>query len=330
MSNLSVFVASSTEGKEIARELRAKLQEELGDSARVQLWAHGFESGQAVIEELERFVRESDFAIVLLTPDDVTTQRSVEKSSPRDNLIFELGLFTAGLGRDRTSAWTETGVDMKLPSDLAGVTRILFDNSSSSARQTSFHAKCVDLASRMMKKGPRGRWLPDQQAAVLRNEEFARRIEGMWWDRVNGSEQNALGAFKIVWDPLTPEVKLRGSAYDLEGGVQALWQSDMARLDLEHQRLTYLWRGRHPSRADANVQFHGYGYMEFDMSAGTNDRCDHAGGLFWNVNEKDPSLTAALSVDRWRIVDESQSRTMQMGSDAEKREVVRRVLDKLR
>ncbi len=67
---------------------------------------------------LDRF----DFAVLVLTPDDTVVSRASEHLAPRDNLLFELGLFMGRLGRSRTFVVCENSTRMKLPSDLAGVT----------------------------------------------------------------------------------------------------------------------------------------------------------------------------------------------------------------
>ena len=68
-----------------------------------------------------------DFAILLLTPDDIVQSRSTELASPRDNVIFELGLFMGKLGRDRTFILQQPGSSMKIPTDLAGVVTSHYD-----------------------------------------------------------------------------------------------------------------------------------------------------------------------------------------------------------
>jgi len=68
-----------------------------------------------------------DFAILLLTPDDIVQSRSTELASPRDNVIFELGLFMGELGRDRTFILQQPGSGMKIPTDLAGVVTSNYD-----------------------------------------------------------------------------------------------------------------------------------------------------------------------------------------------------------
>ena len=54
--------------------------------------------------------------------DDLTTSRGVEYSAPRDNVIFELGLFMGHLSRSRTLIAVPQGGKVKLASDLQGLT----------------------------------------------------------------------------------------------------------------------------------------------------------------------------------------------------------------
>jgi predicted nucleotide-binding protein len=75
---------------------------------------------------IEKLLEESDidvgYAVVLLTPDDVGKLASEEgEASPRarQNVIFELGLFLAKLGRQRVHALYKEGVEV--PTDYLGV-----------------------------------------------------------------------------------------------------------------------------------------------------------------------------------------------------------------
>ena len=47
-----------------------------------------------MVYSLDRF----DFAILVLTADDLVASRDVLSTAPRDNVLFELGLFMGGLG----------------------------------------------------------------------------------------------------------------------------------------------------------------------------------------------------------------------------------------
>ena len=70
------------------------------------------------------FVLDLDFGILVVTPDDATRKRDVDGKEPRDNVIFELGFFMGRLGRHRSLLLEPRGEEVKLPSDLSGITAI--------------------------------------------------------------------------------------------------------------------------------------------------------------------------------------------------------------
>lgn len=118
----SLFLGSSSEGLPIGRAVRSLL----ADSANITMWNEGFFAlGSTFIETLVNELPKFDFAVLILTPDDLVTSLETELFSPRDNLIFELELFTAGLGRSRTFIVRDRRT--KLPTDLSGVTTATYD-----------------------------------------------------------------------------------------------------------------------------------------------------------------------------------------------------------
>ena len=86
-----------------------------------------FVPGQTSIENLVAALSRFDFAVLILTPDDLLQYRSTEVFGPRDNVIFELGLFMGRLGRDRTFILQQSGSGLKIPTDLSGVTTGSYD-----------------------------------------------------------------------------------------------------------------------------------------------------------------------------------------------------------
>ena len=115
-----VFIGSSVEALPIARELQTGLAH---DPFIVQPWTDGvFRASRDSVDSLIVAVRKADFAVLVLTADDTLITREVEHRAPRDNCIFELGLFMGALGRDRTFIVKPRGVDIKLPTDLLGIT----------------------------------------------------------------------------------------------------------------------------------------------------------------------------------------------------------------
>ncbi|HEY7089687.1 MAG TPA: TIR domain-containing protein [Tepidisphaeraceae bacterium] len=121
----ALFIGSSVEGLKYARGLEKQLEHH----ADVTIWKDGvFGLGGGSLESLVNVLPDFDFAVLVLTPDDLIASRDVTKLSPRDNVIFELGLFMGRLGRFRTFVVYNQDTDIKLPSDLAGVTAAKFRN----------------------------------------------------------------------------------------------------------------------------------------------------------------------------------------------------------
>lgn len=119
---IRVFIISSAEALEVARIIQNALSH---DDFVVTLWTDGvFKIASYALESLEAAVDESDFAIAVAHNDDMTLFRGHDWPTPRDNVVFELGLFMGRLGRKRAILMEPREERVKLPSDLAGVTTI--------------------------------------------------------------------------------------------------------------------------------------------------------------------------------------------------------------
>ncbi len=118
MDQPAVFVSSSTQGLNFARAVRGLL----ADDAEITMWNEGFfEIGRTFIESLVSNVERFDFAILVMTPDDLRIKDGQNELQARDNVIFELGLFMEKLGCSRTFVVQQRLVDLRLPTDLSGV-----------------------------------------------------------------------------------------------------------------------------------------------------------------------------------------------------------------
>lgn len=114
----SIFIGSSSEGLKYAQSIKAQLS----NDAELTIWNEGlFLLGNVTLEALQTFGCRFDFAILVLTPDDTAVSRGDQTKSPRDNVLFELGVFMSILGPKKTFVVTTKG-DVKLPSDLQGLT----------------------------------------------------------------------------------------------------------------------------------------------------------------------------------------------------------------
>jgi CRP/FNR family cyclic AMP-dependent transcriptional regulator len=120
---VNVFAISSAEALPIAETGVLAFEHE--ENIRFWNWPDNvFGVSSYPLEDLEEHLDTADFAIAIAQDDDLTTSRKERTPSPRDNVIFELGLFMGRLGRRRTILMKPKGVAVKLPSDLAGVITI--------------------------------------------------------------------------------------------------------------------------------------------------------------------------------------------------------------
>src|SRR3989338_7277274 len=95
----SVFVGSSAEGLPIAEAVQLNLDR----ACEVVLWSQGvFGLSSGTLETLVDKAADFDFAVLVVTPDDMTQSRGKSQQSPRDNVLLELGLFIGVLGRKRS------------------------------------------------------------------------------------------------------------------------------------------------------------------------------------------------------------------------------------
>ncbi|MBX3246034.1 MAG: nucleotide-binding protein [Myxococcales bacterium] len=132
MNKPRVFVGSSVEGLEIAREL----QSELAHDAHVEIWNEGgvFGLGVSTLESLEIAVQEYDFAIFVFTPDDHLHARGESRPVARDNVVFELGLFIGKLSRRKAFVVHPASGGVTLPSDLLGITAATYPADATNLR----------------------------------------------------------------------------------------------------------------------------------------------------------------------------------------------------
>lgn len=122
---VKLFVISTVESLKIARAIKLELEH---DDIDVTIWADSevFNGGDYTLEALQKMVEESDFGLAILQDDDTVVSRKIETKAPRDNVIFELGLFMGVLSRNRTYMAIQKDIDMKLASDLQGITPLKY------------------------------------------------------------------------------------------------------------------------------------------------------------------------------------------------------------
>src|SRR3982751_2048179 len=123
MNKPPIFRGSS--GKQ-AKLLKA-ITHGLEDVVDVEPWTTTFNPGRSTLDRLVELSQEVDFAAFLVAHDDWTTTDASQsgQASPRDDVVFEAGLFGGSLGIRRT--FILHAHDSKLPSDLLGLASVRYD-----------------------------------------------------------------------------------------------------------------------------------------------------------------------------------------------------------
>jgi hypothetical protein len=120
-----LFIGSASESLPLVKLLKKGLE----TSAHITVW-----SDRAVFKPLDFYVDSLlnipplfDFGAFLFEPDDIVASRGVLLEAPRDNVVFELGLFMSRLGLKRAFAVTPRG-RVKVLSDIAGLKLLEYDS----------------------------------------------------------------------------------------------------------------------------------------------------------------------------------------------------------
>ena len=232
-----VFFGSSSESLPLLDELQSGLAE----VANLNRWNTSFVPGSQTLDELRRAADESDFAVFVFGPDDWTESRNVTQQAPRDNVVFEAGLFGGVLGFDRVYIVHEEKV--KLPSDLEGFTCLKYKREEKPKYQVQ-HAN-TKIRKVIRDKGPR-----------------EGRLSGIWWQYhltgADGVEKSSLAIMKIDADR-AGNLQLKGRAWTEEGELIARFRSRATSIiRTDPAELFYFWVGDWPEEED-QPDYHGRG-----------------------------------------------------------------------
>ena len=148
-----VFVGCSTESLELSEELANHLRV---TGIVAEVWTDGiFRASAFALESLEAELRRVDFAALVLSADDILTSRGTTSTAPRDNVVFELGLFIGALGHSRTFLVRPDQDDLKVPSDLFGLTAVLYSAEASGGLEAALAGAGDEIVSAVRSLGPR-------------------------------------------------------------------------------------------------------------------------------------------------------------------------------
>src|SRR5262245_34453148 len=269
MEKPRIFLGSS--GKQ-AKLLQA-LTRGLEDVAHVEPWTTSFNPGTTTLERLLELAREVDFAAFVFARDDWTATSPPEsdpsapgQASPRDNVVFEAGLFGAAIGMRRTFILHANGA--KLASDLLGLTCVRYD---------------ATTAAEM-------RVVNEKLRKAIEDEGPAARIEGLWWQlsltERSSLEPSAVSLLRVSRDR-DGALDLSGRAWQADGTLSARYWSEAAKERKDPAGIFYYWKGERPRHANA-PQLDGTGEIRLESA-------DRAAGYWTTRSDTHPEVNARTS-----------------------------------
>jgi len=275
MDKPRIFLGSSAQQEKLLQALTRGLS----DVAHVEPWMTSFNPGTSALERLLELTQEVDFAAFVFAQDDwtasspsVSSQAGSGQASPRDNVVFEAGLFGGTLGMRRTFILHANGA--KLPTDLLGLTCVRYDGAL-----TPSEMKIVNQKIRN----------------AIENEGRVLRIEGSWWQfsltERTEKEPSVLSLLKISRDR-NGALELTGRSWREDGSLSARYWSEAAKEKKEPSGIFYYWKGERPLDPNA-PQLDGVGEIKLESA-------DRASGYFTTRADTDPSLNARTAGVYWR------------------------------
>ncbi len=270
MDKPRIFLGSS--GKRV--KLLQALTRGLEDIAHVDPWTTSFNPGTTTLERLVELTREVDFAAFVFAQDDWTTANTNSspspgsgQASPRDNVVFEAGLFGGVLGMRRTFILHANG--SKLPTDFLGLTCIRYGDGALAAEVRAVNQK---LREAIEKEGRRA------------------RIEGLWWQfsltERSRDEPSAVSLLRIARD-LDGALEITGRSWQEDGKLSARYWSEASKERKDPSGIFYFFRGERPMDPDA-PEIEGTGEIRLENA-------DRAGG-YWRTRSDGPTKVNTRTV----------------------------------
>jgi predicted nucleotide-binding protein with TIR-like domain len=274
MDKPRIFLGSSGKQETLVQALTRGLE----DVARVEPWTTSFNPGTTTLERLLELAHEVDFAAFVFAQDDWTANSPPAsplpesgQASPRDNVVFEAGLFGGALGMRRTFILHANG--SKLPSDLLGLTCVRYREATPAE---------IEVINQKVRK-------------AIENEGRVARIEGLWWQfsltERTAREPSAVSLLKISRDR-GGALELAGRSWQEDGTLSARYWSEAVKERKESSGVFYYWKGERPLHANA-PQLDGTGEIRMESA-------ETASGYFTTRADTNPKVNARTAGVYWR------------------------------
>jgi hypothetical protein len=124
MSKPKIFIASSAKNIAVANAFKKQLSE----YADVSTWKDKFSlyNNESYLETLIQLKDEFEYAIFVWAADDELMNNEESIYAPRDNVVFESGLFMGAMGPSKIFIVYDDTIPIKKPSDFLGINLIRF------------------------------------------------------------------------------------------------------------------------------------------------------------------------------------------------------------
>ena len=257
-----IFLGSA--GKQA--KLVGALTRGLAEVADVEPWTAVFNPGVSTLERLVELTHEVDFAAFVFGQDDWTSNPSDEtglgQASPRDNVVFEAGLFGGALGMRRTFILHAKGA--KLPTDLLGMTAVRYPTALTAADMRAVNHK--------LRK-------------AIEDVGRLNRIEGDWWQHSltlrSDREPSAISLLRISRDR-DGGLEVAGRGWQEDGTLSSRYWSIATKERRDPSGVFYFWNGERPRHPNA-PQLEGTGEIRLESA-------DRAAGYWITRSEVDLAL----------------------------------------
>jgi Predicted nucleotide-binding protein containing TIR-like domain len=291
MNRPRIFLGSSGEQAKLVQAITRGLEV----VADVEPWTTTFNPGRSTLDRLVELSQEVDFAAFVFAQDDWTTMAASQsgQASPRDNVVFEAGLFGGALGIRRTFILHAHG--SKLPTDLLGLTSVRYEPAAGAAEIRAINEKLRKAIETEGHRGP---------------------IEGLWWQLSltmrSEDEREAVSLLRISRDR-DGDLTVSGRAWQEDGSLSTRYWSEAAKERRDPAGILYFWKGERPRDPNA-PQFEGTGEIRLETA-------DRATGYWTTRSDRDPGLHARTSGVYLRT-DPSDLQVLEAGSADERAELI--------
>src|SRR5688572_31001108 len=263
MDKPRIFLGSSGKQEKLLQALTRGLE----DVAHVEPWTTSFNPGTTTLERLLELAHEVDFAAFAFAQDDWTGSPESGQASPRDNVVFEAGLFGGILGMRRTFILHAHG--SKLPSDLHGLTCVRYGGGTGAAE--------MKIVNQKLRK-------------AIESEGVVSRIDGLWWQfsltERSLREPSAVSLLRISRDR-GGALEVAGRAWQEDGALSARYWSEASRERRDPSGVFYYWKGERPLHVNA-PELEGTGEIRLES-------VDRAAGYWTTRSSTQPKVNAKTS-----------------------------------